>query len=106
MQNKQICKYVLPAVGGLCITYPYTIVDSIFIEQGMGATALGSVNIAVPFITFAVAIAAMLSMGGATIVAIHTWRKDYAGANHALMTSFILTALFSVILTQLACSFL
>lgn len=105
MQNKQICKYVLPAVGGLCVTYLYNIIDGIFVGQGVGATALGSVNIAVPFITFAVAIATMLPMGGATIVAIRTGREDYEGANHAFITAFILTALFSVILTAVGLLF-
>lgn len=105
MQNKQIYKYVFPAVGGLCVAYLYNIVDGIFVGQGIGSTALGAVNMAVPFITFAVAIAAMLPMGGATIVAIRTGREDYEGANHAFMTTFVLTVLMSLILTAVGILF-
>ncbi len=42
-------------------------------------------NIGVPFITFAVAVAAMFPMGGGTVVAIRMGREDKEGANHAFM---------------------
>lgn len=95
---KTLSRYVLPAVGGLCITYLYNIVDGIFVGQGVGSAALGAVNIGVPFITFVVAVAAMFPMGGATIVAIRMGRRDQAGANHAFMTAFSMTALSAVVL--------
>lgn len=91
-----LCRYVFPAVGGLCVTYLYNIVDGIFVGQGVGHAALGAVNVAVPFITFVVAVAAMLPMGGATVVGIRMSRGDNKGANDAFMTSFLLTALLSV----------
>lgn len=58
------------------------------VGQGVGASALGAVNIGVPFITFVVAVAAMFPMGGATIVAIRMGRGDEEGANRAFMTAF------------------
>lgn len=73
-------------------------VDGIFVGQGVGSAALGAVNIAVPFITFVVALTAMFPMGGATIVAIRMGRGDKAGANHAFMTAFSLTLLMSALL--------
>lgn len=95
---KSLFRYIFPAVGGLFVTYLYNVVDGIFVGQGVGASALGAVNIGVPFITSVVAIAAMFPMGGATVVAIRMGREDKEGANHAFMTSFVLTALLSVIL--------
>ena len=62
-------------------------------------SALGAVNIGVPFITFAVAIVAMFPMGGATIIAIRMGRDDKDGANNAFMTALTLTVLTAVILT-------
>lgn len=90
--------YIFPAMGGLFVTYLYNVVDGIFVGQGVGATALGAVNIGVPFITFVVAVAAMFPMGGATVVAIRMGRGDEAGANRAFMTAFSLTLLISLIL--------
>ena len=80
-QRKEIPRYVFPAVGGLFMTYLYNVVDGIFVGQGVGAAALGAVNIGVPFITSVVAIAAMFPMGGATVVAIRMGRGDEKGAN-------------------------
>jgi putative MATE family efflux protein len=96
---KQLCNYILPAVGSLFVTYLYNVMDGIFVGHGIGSAALGAVNIGVPFITFAVAIVSMFPMGGATIIAIRMGRGDKDGANHAFMTALMLTVLTAVILT-------
>lgn len=97
-KTKSLFGYIFPALGGLFVTYLYNIVDGIFVGQGVGAAALGAVNIGVPFITLVVAIAAVLPMVGATVVAIRMGRGDKKGANHAFMTAFSLTVLLSVLL--------
>lgn len=97
-KSKSLFGYIFPAVGGLFVTYLYNVVDGIFVGQGVGASALGAVNIGVPFITSVVAVAAMLPMGGATVVAIRMGRGDKEGANHAFMTAFSLTFLLSALL--------
>lgn len=96
---KTLIGYILPALGGLFVTYLYNVVDGIFVGQGVGSAALGAVNIAVPFITFVVALTAMFPMGGATVVAIRMGRGDRDGANGAFMTAFSLTLLAAVVLT-------
>lgn len=97
-RTKSLFGYIFPALGGLFVTYLYNVVDGIFVGQGVGAEALGAVNIGVPFITFAIAIAAMFPMGGATVVAIRMGRGDQEGANHAFMTALSMTIAMSVIL--------
>lgn len=92
-------------MGGLFVTYLYNVVDGIFVGQGVGAAALGAVNIGVPFITLVVAVAAMFPMGGATVVAIRMGRGDKEGANHAFMTAFSLTLLLSVLLMSVGMAF-
>ncbi len=95
---KALIRYIFPALGGLFVTYLYNVVDGIFVGQGVGSAALGAVNIAVPFITFVVAVTAMFPMGGATVVAIRMGRGDREGANHAFMTAFSLTLLMAAVL--------
>ena len=95
---KSLFRYIFPAMGGLFVTCLYNVADGIFVGQGVGSAALGAVNIGVPFITFAVAAAAMFPMGGATIVAIRMGRADKEGANHAFMTALSLAALLSIVL--------
>ena len=91
--TKTLIRYILPALGGLFVTYLYNVADGIFVGQGVGAAALGAVNIAVPSITAAVAVTAMFPMGGATVVAIRMGRGDKEGANRAFMTVLLLTIL-------------
>ena len=105
VSRKNLCRYIFPAMGGLFVTYLYNVVDGIFVGQGVGSAALGAVNIGVPFITFAVAIAAMFPMGGGTVVAIRMGREDKEGANHAFMTAFLLTLLASLLLTLIGMAF-
>lgn len=97
-KTKSLFGYIFPALGGLFVTYLYNVVDGIFVGQGVGSAALGAVNIAVPFITLVVAIAAMFPMGGATVIAIRMGRGDREGANHAFMTALSMTFLLSVLL--------
>lgn len=104
-RTKSLRRFIFPAIGGLFVTYLYNVVDGIFVGQGVGAAALGAVNIGVPFITFVVAIVAMFPMGGATVVAIRMGRGDREGANHAFMTSFTLTALLSAVLMMVGMVF-
>ena len=105
VSRKNLCRYIFPAMGGLFVTYLYNVVDGIFVGQGVGSAALGAVNIGVPFITFAVAIAAMFPMGGGTVIAIRMGRADKEGANHAFMTAFLLTMLASLLLTLIGMAF-
>lgn len=105
VSRKNLCRYIFPAMGGLFVTYLYNVVDGIFVGQGVGSAALGAVNIGVPFITFAVAVAAMFPMGGGTVVAIRMGREDREGANHAFMTAFLLTLLASLLLTLIGMAF-
>lgn len=104
-KTKFLFGYIFPAVGGLFVTYLYNVVDGIFVGQGVGASALGAVNIGVPFITSVVAVAAMFPMGGATVVAIRMGRGDKEGANHAFMTAFSLTFLLSALLMIVGMAF-
>ena len=97
-RRKALFGSIFPAVGGLFVTYLYNVVDGIFVGRGVGDTALGAVNLAVPFITFAVAAAAMFPMGGATVVAIRLGRGDREGANRAFMAAVSLTLLLSLLL--------
>lgn len=104
-KTKLLKNNILPALGGLFVTYLYNVVDGIFVGRGVGAAALGAVNVAVPFITTTVALTATFPMGGATVVAIRMGRGDRDGTNHAFMTAFSLTLLMSALLMAVGMGF-
>ena len=54
----------------------FTIVDGLlFVGNGVGETALGAVNVAMPFTMIVMAIGMLTSIGGAVVAAIETPEK-------------------------------
>lgn len=104
MQNtriKTLCQYVFPAIlTNVCI-FLFTIIDGIFVGQGVGQDALDAVNIAMPFVMIATALNMLTSIGGVTIAAIRLGRNDKSGANQAFMHSLTANLLIAVTLTLL-----
>lgn len=105
VKTRSLLRYILPALGGLFVTYLYNVVDGIFVGRGVGSAALGAVNLAVPYITTVVALTALFPMGGATVAAIRMGRGDSEGANQAFLTALSLTLLLSAIFMAVGMAF-
>jgi Na+-driven multidrug efflux pump len=97
-RRKNLRKYVIPAVAGMCSTFLYIVVDGIFVGQGIGMDALGAVNIALPFILLTSALCTLMTIGGVTITAIRLGRGDKSGANDAFRHATALAFFASVLL--------
>ncbi|MDL2289050.1 MATE family efflux transporter, partial [Oscillospiraceae bacterium OttesenSCG-928-F05] len=104
-RRKKILDYLLPSVGAMFVSYFYIVVDGMFIGQGVGPSALASVNLAVPFVDLLTAVAAMITMGGATITAIRMGRGDTDGANVSFRMSASLVVLISAAVTAVGVIF-
>lgn len=98
---RKVVSYVLPTVLSQCAFFLFTIVDGIFVGNGVGTDALGAVNLALPFIMVIGAAFMLTTIGGVTIAAIRLGRGDIPGANqafiHSLGGTFVISAVFSVI---------
>lgn len=103
--NKLIARYVLPSISAMVVSFAYNVVDGMFVGQGVGETALAAVNISVPFTEIMTGLASMLTIGGATIMAIRKGRGDHEGANQAFLTSSTLVLLTGFILTLIGVLF-
>lgn len=66
--TNQFLKYAVPSALALCISSLYTVIDGIFVGQGVGDSALAAVSIVLPFIVIIFGIANMLAVGGGAIV--------------------------------------
>lgn len=92
--KRKIIHYVAPAILTNACSFLFSVVDGLFVGNGVGTDALASVNICVPFVTIAIALNMMSSIGGIAIGAVRMGRKDTAGANrvfaHSLTFSFAL----------------
>lgn len=101
MQNsrgKLLLKYVLPTTLGSVCFFLFTIVDGIFIGQGVGVEGTGAVNLTMPFVIIVNALFQLTTIGGVTIIAIRKGRGDVAGANQAFMHSLTFALVVSAIL--------
>lgn len=65
---KQFLKYAVPSVLAMFISSLYTIIDGIFVGQGVGDSALAAVNIVMPFTIMLFGIATMFAVGGGDLV--------------------------------------
>ena len=66
-----------------------TIVDGIFVGNGVGTDALGAVNLGMPFVMVVSAFSALLTIGGVAVAAVRFGRGDDSGANQAFMHSVL-----------------
>ncbi len=102
---KRFYTFVVPSIAAMMVTGLYFIVDGIFVGQGVGADALGMINLATPFISVMTSIAMMITMGGATISAISFGRGDTARANQVFNLSLWLVVLLSAGMSIIALCF-
>lgn len=104
MQRRNFYQFVIPSIGAAVVTSLYFVVDGIFVGNGVGAMALACINLAVPFICLISAVDMMITMGGATLTAIHFGRGDVAKANATFrltMAMVITVALTMMVVSSL-----
>jgi len=72
---KLIYKFSLPSIIGLLITASYTIIDRIFIGNGVGVLALSGVTIIFPIIMIGMAFSMLVGIGSTALVSIRLGEK-------------------------------
>ncbi len=98
-------RFVLPSVAAMLLFSLYTVADAIFLAWGVGAAAMTSVNIALPFINGVYGLSVLLSMGTATLVAFARGRGDQERANALFSQTVLLLSLVGLLITVLVTLF-
>ena len=80
-------KFVVASMVGIVLNTIYTMVDGIFVGQGVGEAGLAGVNIAWPAVTLVVGIGLMIGIGTSSIIAIHMGRGHKEKAEKCLGTA-------------------
>ena len=73
-RKKKLTQYVVPTILGNCAYFLFTIIDGIFVGQGVGTDALGAVNLVWPFVMVLNAIIMLTVVGGVTVSAVRIGR--------------------------------
>lgn len=104
-QRSNLKKYIIPSMISNAAFFLLTIVDGIFVGNGVGTDALGAVNVAYPYVMVVGAIAALFTIGGVAVAAVRLGRGDDEGANQAFMHSAVITLVVFSILTVVGLCF-
>mgnify|MGYP001573444735 FL=1 len=90
--TKKFLKYAIPSALAMFISSLYTVVDGMFVGQGVGDSALAAVNIVLPFTVMLFGLASMFAIGGGALVS-----KNF-GANNTEKAVNIFRQVFKFLL--------
>lgn len=98
-RRRTAVKYVVPSMlSNLCI-FLFTVIDGIFVGNGVGTDGLGAVNLDLPAETMIYAVFLVTSVGGSATAAIAFGYGDEKEANKAFLNSLAVTLFIGVIFT-------
>ena len=95
---KLIYKFSLPSIIGLLITASYTIIDRIFIGNGVGVLALSGVTIIFPIIMIGMAFSMLVGIGSTALVSIRLGEKKINEAEQILGNAISISIIISIFL--------
>lgn len=98
-------QHVIPSIGSMLVTGLYFVVDGMFVGRGVGPAGMAAVNLATPFISLLTTVTMMITMGGATLSAIHLGRSQNKEANDVFQQSMGMTIFFSLCMTAVSLLF-
>lgn len=99
--GKLFTKQLFPALLGMVSSALFTVIDGIFVGQGIGSDALAAVNIAAPLFMISAGLGLMFGMGGGILVSINRSRGKFKIANINVTQSVSMLLLITIIFTLL-----
>lgn len=89
-----------PTLVGMVFNAVLTVIDGIFVGQGVGANGIAAVNIVAPLFMVVTGIGLMFGIGSSVVASIRLANKEFKVANiittQAFLVSTILTLLISI----------
>lgn len=104
--GKLLLQYATPAIIAMTASSLYNMVDSIFIGQGVNATAISGLAITFPFMNLSGAFGAAIGVGASTLISMKLGQKDYAAARHLLGNAVSLKIITGLLLMTVCLVFL
>ena len=104
--GKLLVQYATPAIIAMTASSLYNMVDSIFIGQGVNATAISGLAITFPFMNLSGAFGAAIGVGASTLISMKLGQKDYEAAKHLLGNAVSLKVITGLLLMAVCLIFL
>lgn len=91
---REFLKYLIPSVSAMWFFSIYTMIDGMFVGQGVGPTALAAVNLAMPYINTIFSIALLIAVGSSTLIAFYLGENKLQLSRQIFsLNVFLLTAI-------------
>lgn len=103
--GKLFLQYSIPTIAAMLFLGLNTIVDGLFVGHYIGADALASVNIAMPFSSFLFALSVIIGIGAQSLIGRKLGAGSVVGANNAFTTAVVLAGGVSLLFTAAAIFF-
>lgn len=100
--SRKFLHYLVPSVAAMWVFSIYTMVDGIFVGKFVGANALASINISMPFISFIFAFALLFAVGASTIISIYLGKSQKKNADKIFSSTLVILIISSIIILLLA----
>ena len=97
--GKLFSKQLIPTIMGMVASALFTVVDGIFVGNGVGSDAIAAVNISAPIFMIITGVGLMFGMGGGILASINLSRGKNKVANINLTQSVAALLTVSVLLT-------
>ncbi len=97
--GRLFAKMFFPTLLGLLFNALITIVDGVFVGQGVGPEGIAAVNIVAPLYMVVTGCGLMLGIGSSVVASIAIARKDSRIASVNVTQAFVLSAVFVTVLT-------
>lgn len=88
---KSYLKYLIPTITTMILFSTYTMVDGIFVGQGVGAKGISAVNVVMPYITFTFAFSILISIGSLNLITYQLGKGDKERADEFFSIGLILS---------------
>lgn len=104
--GKLLWQYSLPAIVGTMVSSLYSVIDRIFIGQGVGALAISGLALTFPFMNFLIAFGMLVGAGSAARISISLGQNDHEKANKVLGNAAMLLFVLMIIVISITYFFM
>lgn len=103
---KSYFKYLLPTITTMILFSTYTMVDGIFVGQGVGARGISAVNVAMPYVTLTFALSILISIGSLNLITYQLGKGDKEKADEIFSIGLVLSLAVSLLIALLSYIFM
>src|SRR5574344_835836 len=94
-------KILFPTLIGMVATVSCTVINGIFVGQGLGRDAIAAVNIIIPLFMFVSGISLMFGVGASVVASVHLSKNKVKAANINITQSFGVASILMIVLSVL-----